>query len=535
MESSPQPHLPKEFIARLLDEPWMKPPKDFESYILESYIYSEHFAAVRAEAVDQGESAINFCVENFDGGFFKGLDCLKDGPFLSMLTQRFSSWSGVGPALSAKERYRHYFILHIAVDRIDPLLACEAIRLGTHIDVKNGRGQTPLLQALERACELHSFLTMVSMAPASAPIPISIIEDTQTVHNAYKRIRYITTVLIDQHANVNATIEWQGKVTSSLHFACAMEDWDLVTALLKHGAERKPTPTCVDAETFLATAAAKHRFAALQADAKGSPRPPRLCPCFSGKPLSDCHSKELPYPDHFTCPCGSKRSFEKCCKKRNLALKELWDEDSQRIVPEPNAAQVSALRQSAFAELTEQVKQAAKQPRGPEWTVNCASLHQQGSELIGREKMGDPAFSFAYTQTAHLPWPQARGRNNEDECRRIQKEWNEAVDRYIAIGVDPRPRAEIEAGAKISISLGPLVRICEADNCLKVEGRNMQKVSMCGRCKMTFYCGATCQKLHWPVHKKMCGKDGQSERPLPSQVVLRMIAEGILQKSSPSV
>ncbi|KAJ7486059.1 hypothetical protein B0H11DRAFT_1861539 [Mycena galericulata] len=503
METIPQPHLPKQFIARLLDKSWMKRVKE-----LQSYIYSKHFAAIRSEIVDQDESSINTSVENFHGGFFRDLDRMKGSPILLVLAQLFPSWSGSGgPALSAKERYRQYYILNIAVDETDPLLACEAIRLGTHIDVKNGRGQTPLLQALERAWELRSVL--LTTAYAFEPIPSSIVVDTQAYENARKRNRYIATVLIDQHADVNATVEWQGKVVSSLHIACAMEDWDLITALLKHGAKRKPTPTCVDAETFLATATAKHRFAALQTDANGVIRPLRLCPCFSGKPLSNCHYKELPYPDEFTCPCGSTKTFKKCCKTRNTALKELWDEESQCIVSEPKATQAMTFRQSCLAALMEeQIKQAAQQPGWKEWAVRCATLHQKGSALLGREK-------------AKKIVPGRR------RARAIMKrsEWNEAVDSYIATGVDPRPHAEIEAAAKISISLGPLARTCEAENCHKVEGRDMQKVSMCGRCKMTFYCGATCQRLHWLVHKKICGKEGQSERPLYSQVVLREFVE----------
>jgi hypothetical protein len=31
-------------------------------------------------------------------------------------------------------------------------------------------------------------------------------------------------------------------------------------------------------------------------------------------------------------------------------------------------------------------------------------------------------------------------------------------------------------------------------------------VKKCGRCKIPAYCSQPCQRLHWPVHKALCGK-----------------------------
>jgi hypothetical protein len=118
----------------------------------------------------------------------------------------------------------------------------------------------------------------------------------------------------------------------------------------------------------------------------------------------------------------------------------------------------------------------------------------------------------------------------------FHQEWNTAVDKCIASGVDSRSRSEIEEAAKIGISLGAMYRACEADGCNKVEGRNIEKVSTCARCKIvgglkdllnlayskiqTFYCGPTYQRSHWSTHKQVCGAAEQTERPLPSQVAL---------------
>ncbi|KAF8130057.1 hypothetical protein K438DRAFT_1788834 [Mycena galopus ATCC 62051] len=159
--------------------------------------------------------------------------------------------------------------------------------------------------------------------------------------------------------------------------------------------------------------------------------------------------------------------------------------------------------------------------------------------------------------------PQGR-KSSKFLCRQVQKKWNDAVDKYIALGVDSRPRVEIEAAAKIGVSLGAMFRICEAEGCEKAEGRNMEQVSVCGRCKMLieFHRLSTaelpagnCVGLftigryapisgadevgifgNWSkravggsiaapkakqsalVHKKLCGAENQIERPLPSQV-----------------
>ncbi|KAJ7442658.1 hypothetical protein FB451DRAFT_1105628 [Mycena latifolia] len=336
-------------------------------------------------------------------------------------------------------------------------------------------------------------------------------------------------MLVGQHANVNSTVTWQHKVVSSLHFACAIDDWDLVVLLLEHGAQVKPTPNCVGVETFLASAAAKRRFNDLKANVKGATRPLRICPCFSEKPIGDCHSKPLPYPDDFTCSCGSAKAYGKCCKARNIEMTEIWDEETKCIqfsrasdlllVPSSFAsAEVRAVmeqveRSGDMEQVMKMVSQAMLDPR-------FRAMWKERLELACRNKTADPAFSFAYFQTEFLPWPQGRSISSKYDCRQKQNTWNAAVDKYIASGEDSRPRFEIEVAAKIGTSLGPLFRACEAEGCNKLEGRDIEKVSTCARCKMTFYCGPTCQKLHWSTHKQICGTAAQTERPLPSQLAL---------------
>lgn len=62
--------------------------------------------------------------------------------------------------------------------------------------------------------------------------------------------------------------------------------------------------------------------------------------------------------------------------------------------------------------------------------------------------------------------------------------WNDLIDKYIAKGTDPRSTFEIELVAKIGPNFGPLYRTCEFPGCGKIEGRDIQRLQICSRCKM---------------------------------------------------
>ncbi|KAF7347489.1 hypothetical protein MVEN_01505100 [Mycena venus] len=514
MPSESRPHLPREFLAKLISEPCMKDKK--------SFIFTKEFHTIRLKLADQNQTDVDpeTNVAGLQGGFFKTTDEAKRTASTSTSTQ-VSSRRAVA---STDELYKEYSFLHMAVDDTDPPLACEMMRQGTLIEKENAKGQTPLLLALERMWDLHDFLKSKVVA---GPLPPEMLGYKTQIENAQSRVRYIATrIFIPQHANPNSTVKWQGKVVSSLHFACAMDDWDLVALLLEYGAQSQPTPACVDVETFLATAAAKRRYKGLKANTKAT-RPPRLCPCFSGKPMSDCHSNVQPYPEDFTCRCGSGKAYGKCCKTRNIEVTERWDEESKWIQPSrgftiPGPPTYASPEVKA---VMEQVKQNGDMEQvmtmGAEMMFNpeVHAVWDECLEIGCRENIADPAFSFAYLETQFFPSPQGRS-SSKHYCRQRQKEWNAAVDKYITAGTDPRPRSEIEAAAKVGISLGAMYRACEADGCDKVEGRDIEKVATCARCKMTFYCGPTCQKAHWRTHKQICGQPEQTERPLPSQVAL---------------
>ncbi|KAJ6531323.1 hypothetical protein B0H19DRAFT_1273528 [Mycena capillaripes] len=299
------PHLPLEFLTKLLGEPFMKDKT--------SMIFSKEFRATRFDFADQNnfETKGTRLIERvvFRGGFFQEMDQVKR----TVLSQRSSpsrrrTGTAVAPAGTVEDFHPQYTLLHAAIDETDPPLACELIRNGIPLDTVNGGGQTPLLQALKRMWELHSIVRHI-MNPNRPERQLILGGKKPLMENAQARLRYMVVVLIEQHANVNAIVQWQGIVMSSLHFACSLEDWELVSLLLEHGA---------------------HPYLC-RSDAKDTIRPPPLCPCFSGQPVSECHSKTLPYPDHFTCSCGSTKDYGKCCKRRKMELFEEWDESGATI------------------------------------------------------------------------------------------------------------------------------------------------------------------------------------------------------------
>ncbi|KAJ7781800.1 hypothetical protein DFH07DRAFT_935695, partial [Mycena maculata] len=498
-------HLPHDFLAKLMAEPWIKDKK--------SFIFTKEGHTLRLKFADHNQTAVNAecTVGEFKGGFFRTMDQDKRAAAASA-SKQLATRRTTATSEGEDEHYKEYSFLHMAVDDADPHLLARCFdmeRLSKH--------KTP--GALERSWELHSFLTRTAKA-TKIPMPKEIEGYKEQIENAQRRIRYIAVVLIGQHADVNSTIKWQDHIVSSLHLACAVEDWDLVAVLLVHGAQLKPTPACADVETFLPTAAAKRRFIGLKANAKAK-RPPRLCPCFSANPWRSVT------PTGFLIRTTSP-VYGKCCKSRNIPLSEIWDEERKWI--QPSRTLIVPFEPPPFASpevhsVMEQAKQEGMMDEvmrmAPQLMFNkdIQSVWTECLEIGCRDNIADPAFSSTYFDVGFFPSPQGRS-SSKHWCRQKQKEWNAGVDKYIASGVDARTRAEIEEAAKVGISLGAMYRACEADGCDKMEGRGIEKISTCARCKMTFYCGATCQKLHWPVHKKVYGTPEQTERPLPSQAAL---------------
>ncbi|KAJ7742650.1 hypothetical protein DFH07DRAFT_713332, partial [Mycena maculata] len=108
--------------------------------------------------------------------------------------------------------------------------------------------------------------------------------------------------------------------------------------------------------------------------------------------------------------------------------------------------------------------------------------------------------------------------NAKMEAKDLVRNWNRVVDDYTASGVDHRGRRNIENAAKIGIAGGPLFRICEADACANVEGREGVKLLICSGCKTAVYCSKFYQKNAWKSHKSSCGSKTVKVQVLPSQL-----------------
>ena len=115
----------------------------------------------------------------------------------------------------------------------------------------------------------------------------------------------------------------------------------------------------------------------------------------------------------------------------------------------------------------------------------------------------DPAFAHAAHAVDFFwarPWnPNGANNLSKPECLARQREWNGAVDSYIASGRDARPRLEIERAAKVAWSGGPMLHPCANAECGKVESA-VGEFSACGKCKKARYHSQQCQKAGPSAH-----------------------------------
>ncbi|EJU05063.1 hypothetical protein DACRYDRAFT_20611 [Dacryopinax primogenitus] len=166
-----------------------------------------------------------------------------------------------------------------------------------------------------------------------------------------KRLVAIARFLLEQHAQV----DFRGKDNATpLSLAYEWGHTDLVKLLLKHGAD----PTSI----VLQAAGTNSRIDELMQIAKrdwtgSATKPPRSCPCFSGKTLAACHqARDHAYPLDFLCPCGKGMSYEDCCllvASRNWV--ERWVEEDGYAFIKP------VLIERRFSEDSQEVKQISRQ------------------------------------------------------------------------------------------------------------------------------------------------------------------------------
>ena len=253
-----------------------------------------------------------------------------------------------------KEAKRTY--LHFHAKEGDVLSVSELITFGATPGMADTSGKTPL------------HLVGHEMLMVKNPRIVVVKADGSGLTNKkrqYARLAWVLRILVEQHADINIMI---GNC-SLLDLSCDWMDWDIITILLKHGAIPSSSASLFKLSIH------QNRFSDLVRSFGGSPRPARICPCWSGKSVSECHGKSsLPYPLKYMCVCGSMKTYERCCHKRGRFVSEKWDPVSQR-----NLLSYDDTR-----------------------PIPPVAQHELASDLL-KEGIIDPAFAYAMGKTEFLP------------------------------------------------------------------------------------------------------------------------------------
>ncbi|KAJ7677357.1 hypothetical protein B0H17DRAFT_1079511 [Mycena rosella] len=403
--------------------------------------------------------------------------------------------------------------IHLAAYDGDVLAVYEILGLGATADKPDSSGITPICLAV-----VH--LAMVTSPHARGMRPDGGMMNALDFKREASRLELVIQILVEQHAVLDRTIEGEPLI----NILCRAKAWDTIALFLMHGA----TPPR-NLPSLFPAASERSRFTSmLQSRLRpGASRPARICPCWSGKTVANCHAKEAqPYPLTYVCVCGSGKTYESCCFHRRAYVLEKWNptlnrimHDYDRVTGNPMLkgirAEVERMQEQAQAcgmEIDERLLMPGIKPGKNAKKFDNKHLSE---ELLGKGLI-DPAFAYAQSRVDFAPKPQARkiSRHTAEHC---QKRWNAWVDEYIDTQRDPRSRKEIERAAKIGTWNGALIRICEGPDCRKVEGTDVERLKSCSKCKMSVYCGSDCQKRAWKAHKTKCGKEEQCEQSLPSQ------------------
>ncbi|KIM82961.1 hypothetical protein PILCRDRAFT_819761 [Piloderma croceum F 1598] len=425
---------------------------------------------------------------------------------------------GTGFTREAQRTWLHHYAMEG-----DVLALSEMIGLGATADLADSNFQTPL------------HLVFLEMAKVKTP-GIAIFSKARRAYmgvvdkeRLFYRLAWVARILIEQHAKVDIMVG----SNSLIDLSCTWKDWDTIALLLKHGAA--PLPTTI---SRFRSSSEKKRFSdLLKFSDSDHPRPPRICPCWSGKVVSDCHGKSgQPYPLEYMCVCGSAKTYQKCCHKRGKLVIEKWDNKSQRILHDYDRTQniPEALRGQLDNILTFQqnLKEVMQKldPLEVEEDIDKVEIQKKLAADLLSKGLIDPAFAYAMDRANFVPFP--HGRTSSQHLRKeMEAKWNKLVDDYIHQGRDSRSRVEIERCAKVGSGNGPLFNVCGASTCGAYESES-RKFSCCAKCKRSFYCGKTCQKLAWRTHKTVCCSEGQREPHLPSQEAIRRSAEEGIQGTS---
>ncbi|KAF8207242.1 hypothetical protein K438DRAFT_1815953 [Mycena galopus ATCC 62051] len=382
--------------------------------------------------------------------------------------------------------------LHLASFDGDVLAVLERLLLGASADIGDSSGITPICLAISR-------LAMVTSPHVLSFRPNGSRTSVADVEREISRLKFVIRILVEQHVALNTSIDGEPLV----NLLCRSRAWDTIALFFEHGAIPPTNPGAL-----FRTADDRSRFAALvKARRPNVSRPPRKCPCWSGKSISECHENSKSYPLEYVCVCGSGKTYKMCCLLRKSFVPLL----SKAIAPGKKIIQAVADACGLEYEYT-----------APAVTPEIWRAHIK--KLLG-DDLGhiDPAFAYALSRAQFLPsvpWARSRSRFL---CESEQKRWNALIDEYIATQGDGRSRHSIERAAKIGTWHGALIRTCEGPGCTEVEGLNAKLSAIAANAKWwricSVYCGHVCQRADWKSHKERCNKGGQREQPLPSQVI----------------
>ncbi|KAJ7746585.1 hypothetical protein B0H16DRAFT_940785 [Mycena metata] len=382
--------------------------------------------------------------------------------------------------------------LHLAAYDGDVLAVYERIGLGTTVDKPDASGITPICLAVSQLALILSPHVISTTAGGS-------LLSASALRREVSRLECVIRILVEQHVVLDRSVDGQPLI----NLLCRSAAWDTIALFLEHGA----TPPATITRLFK-TAADRARFTSLVKSHTAKPRPPRKCPCWSGKIISECHGKEdRPYPLGYICVCGSKRTYKKCCFGRRNVV-EYWDPTLKRIMHD-------------YEKSRKAVQDLGLDTEDPFFTQDLSpEIIKQVFKGLLHEKSLDAAFAYALVRVDFVPRPESRKGLSRHLSEIRQRRWNALVDEYIKTQGDNRSQYDIERAAKIGTWNGALLRACEGPGCEKIEGNGSVTLKLCGKCQISVYCTHVCQKAAWKTHKAECGKDGQREQSLPSQDVV---------------
>ncbi|KAF8172502.1 hypothetical protein BJ912DRAFT_101664 [Pholiota molesta] len=451
-----KPLLPPEFIKEIESQPMMK---GFKSQV---YSTEAHTARLAMRNWTKPESP-NCTVELPNGadGFTK----------------------------AAKRTY-----VHLHAMEGDILALCERLRCGANPDQKDSDGITPIDVCMRDM--LTFFIPGVYILNHETNQLYTAAETERNVARCTRVVR----ILVEQHADVNGAAGGR----SLLDMACSMKNWEIITLLLEHGAKMTLPRSVVESCFTRDEQALFYGLVTSKSLPLDQPRPAKMCPCWSGKPLHECHANRHSYPLEFMCICGSAKIYKKCCLLKT-PVSEKWDDEHQRIVH--------------YLDSTGQ-----EQVPPPSHNAKLLEANKMVATLLLMQNSIDPAFAYAMERHIwypRIPTPRDRKTFSRSIQEGWQKGWNALIDEYIDKGIDNRSRFDIERAAKTSVWGGALIRTCEGDGCSKVEQRDVASLKYCTKCHIAVYCSPICQKSVWPTHKQICGKAEQRPQLLASQISIQ--------------